>query len=48
MSLRYEQRSSVRQRWSSRAVIGAVAVLIAFAGARTLALFAVTVHIDTD
>lgn len=47
MSLHYEQRSSVRQRWSARAafgaVIGAVAVLVVFAGVRTLALFAVTV-----
>lgn len=47
MNLHYEQRTSVGQRWSARAAfgasIGAVAVLLVFAGARTLTLFAVTV-----
>ncbi|ORI20806.1 diacylglycerol kinase [Rhodococcus sp. 1163] len=47
MSLHHEQHSSPGQRWSARAAfgasIGAVAVLLVFAGARTLTLFAVTV-----
>ncbi len=47
MNLRYGQRSSGSQRWAARAAfgaaLGAVALLVVFAGARTLALLALTV-----